>query len=125
MLYNECEALEGKQPMKLTLLTWLSSFLWALTDSRWNWLFWASLICLAVGGISGWEAYKAVQHNVPLNGVVVLFGPGSNSRRGSIPMFYLSTLIAYSVLGVVGFVAFVLIWRGQNRRNSTPSKRLS
>lgn len=105
--------------MKIKLLNGLSYFLWALLDSRWNLLVWVSLICCVFSLVNGFVSYSALQHNIPLNGVVAFFGNGSKSNRGSIPMEYLSTLIVYSFSGLFGGVVSALVWRTQNR-SATP-----
>jgi hypothetical protein len=74
--------------------------------------------CFAVGFVNGWTSYVAFLHNIPLNRVVEFFDPGSNADKGNIPIEYLSTLLLYSGLGLLGGMASLIIWRLQNRRMS-------
>jgi hypothetical protein len=101
--------------LKLKILEVLDGFLSALVDSRCYWLVWVSIVGLAIGIISGTTSYLAFQHNIPLNGVVAIFRYSNAEARGNIQMFYLSTLIVYSVLGFLGGIISYVVWRKQNR----------
>lgn len=104
--------------MKRRVLNGIGSFLWALLDSRWPFLVWVALGCLAMGVISGSDAYVALLHNIPLNGVVAFFGPGNRIQRGNVHMEYVSTLIVYSCLGFAGSIISLAIWHRQNQPKS-------
>ncbi len=102
--------------MKRRALNGLSLFLHALLDSRYQFLAWASLLCFGTGIVNGLTSYFALLHNVPLNGVVEFFGNGDRANRGSTHIEYLSTLIAYSLLGFLGGITFLLVWRRLNKK---------
>ena len=101
--------------LKSKMLDGLRYLLWALLDSSWNLLTWVSLVCFVFALINGLASYSALQHNIPLSGVVAFFESGNRSNRGSIHMEYLSTLIVYSLFSFSGGVVSVLAWRIRNR----------
>ncbi len=102
--------------MKRKVLNGLGIFLDALLDSRYPLLAWASLLCFGAGIVNGWTSYIALLHNVPLNGVVEFFQNVNKSSGASTHMEYLSTLIAYSLLGFLGGIAFFIVWRRLNHK---------
>lgn len=102
--------------MQRKVLAGISSFLWALMDSRWPLLLWLSLGGFAFGITDGWLSYSAHLQNIPLNGVVIFPTHANYARQVSVHSEYLSTLILYSCLWLAGGVASLVAWRLGNRQ---------